>query len=560
MPVPRPAIRISSRRGRAPSGTRKPRPSPGAFSSRRPATDARSGLEPDGGHRRVDARRCGRRLREREERAGGARGRHDTLAHHEAPALEPGTRHPRDALPGLEQDRAALHVPRGGAARGPRVEPVPPAVVGDGPERLDGDGHERQQARADPENREALGQEQEQQRPGGSDEPRPPEVAGRPAPDGGEPREVGHDREAAGDRQEAARLRLVPQPPRGRAQGPQEADDPDQRDRREDQGALRRRGEEREPGQRSRGRAAPARRPPRPASARSAPGAAQARTSRPWRRQRTRTAPTRTSGEGHGRGLERHREAERQARAHGRAGVLLGLRPNEEEDRHRHRARRRGLAGPGLRRGGERRPERQEPPGPPRVREPVPADDGREEGARGERGEERGERLADQGLARRVELEREAGEGEPRRGEASRRRRTASGVPTGRPLASRRTSATSTTTIVAPGPGPDGRARGRRGGGVGADAHGSGARAPPLVAVHGAIVLDERLAELVGAVVAAHEVELLRLGRLEHGEDRLAARGAERPGGQARPAVGVVGRRRCRGRACGCCRPSGRPA
>ena len=184
--------------------------------------------------------------------------------------------------------RSTSHV--AAAARGSRVEPVPAAVVGDRPERLDGDGHERQQARADPENGEALGHEQEQQRPGGSDEPRPPEVAGRPAPDDGEPREVGHDREAAGDRQEAARLRLVPQPPRGRAQGPQEADDPDQRDRREDQGSLRRRGEKREPWQGSRRRAARTRRPRgrrargappgRPRRGRAGPGVASARERR----------------------------------------------------------------------------------------------------------------------------------------------------------------------------------------------------------------------------------------------------------------------------------------
>jgi hypothetical protein len=45
-----------------------------------------------------------------------------------------------------------------------------------------------------------------------------------------------------------------------------------------------------------------------------------------------------------------------------------------------------------------------------------------------------------------------------------------------------------------------------------------------LVSVHGALVLDQGLAELVGAVVATHEVELPGVGGGEDGLDRLASR------------------------------------
>ena len=44
-----------------------------------------------------------------------------------------------------------------------------------------------------------------------------------------------------------------------------------------------------------------------------------------------------------------------------------------------------------------------------------------------------------------------------------------------------------------------------------------------LVEVDRPLVLGERPAELVGAVVAAHEVQVARRHRLQHGADRLAA-------------------------------------
>ena len=63
-----------------------------------------------------------------------------------------------------------------------------------------------------------------------------------------------------------------------------------------------------------------------------------------------------------------------------------------------------------------------------------------------------------------------------------------------------------------------------------------------LVQVHRLVVLGERAAEGVRAVVAAHEVEVLAGRRTQHGANRLDPRRADRSGRQARPLVGVVRR------------------
>src|SRR5262245_40460436 len=92
------------------------------------------------------------------------------------------------------------------------------------------------------------------------------------------------------------------------------------------------------------------------------------------------------------------------------------------------------------------------------------------------------------------------------------------------------TSARKTTTPIVSVDARGGLASGARSG------RAAGVRIPklaaspamPLVASDGPLMLGERVVELVGAIVAADEIERLALGGLEHGQERLAARRRDR--------------------------------
>src|SRR4029079_3310007 len=124
----------------------------------------------------------------------------------------------------------------------------------------------------------------------------------------------------------------------------------------------------------------------------------------------------------------------------------------------------------------------------------------------------------------------------------------------GRPFAMRAAKSRNPRTAAEAGEGPTGGGRGASGSGVRPPirrarsrraGRGCGLRdgaAVALVEVDPALVLRERLAELVAAVVLAHEVQLPALRGMERGQERRAARGGDGPRRQAGEAVRVVRR------------------
>src|SRR6185436_16272175 len=111
----------------------------------------------------------------------------------------------------------------------------------------------------------------------------------------------------------------------------------------------------------------------------------------------------------------------------------------------------------------------------------------------------------------------------------------------GRPFAMRATKRTSPSAAAETGEGPTGGGRGASGSGVRppirpARSRGAGrgrglgdGAAVALVLVHPALVLGQRLAELVAAVVAAHEIELAAVRGMERGLERGTARRGDGP-------------------------------
>ena len=310
--------------------------------------------------------------------------------------------------------RATSHVavPR----RPSRVAPeaVPAAVVGERAERLHADGRDDEQRSEQLQRREALGQEEQEQRPGGREQARAPGDAGGPAADRGHRRDVRGEGEPARGRQQAARLRLVPEARRApRAQGLQQAGQADERHGREDERALGRGDEQREragvgrrrrdaggrereadeAGDRARG--GPAQQ--------GSPGAAPAHDDGGGQHQRQRDR---------GR-LQRARQRQRQAGAGRERAVVVLLGADEQPQRQRDAGGRWRLSGPRLRGRRERRPERQREGRPARVVGGLAARHRGEQRRRRERREGGREQLADDGGAGRVQLEAGgAGQGE----------------------------------------------------------------------------------------------------------------------------------------------------
>ena len=317
----------------------------------------------------------------------------------------------------VERDRARPEVPRRRSARGRsrRVELVPAAVVAQQAQRLDTDRGQDQERRADPQQREAFGQEQQQQRPERRHEPWPPEGTLVPAAGHREPGDVSQRGQEARDRQQLGRRGLVPEPRRLHAQRAHQAGEAGQPHRCEDQHPLCGRREERE---RLLGHA-------RPCSAR---GRQRRRRERAERRERPRQRPSqhREAGEApandHGQRehererararLERDREPERQAGERGGQRALLLLRAHQQQQRHGHCGGRGGLARPGLGGAGERRAQREREAGPASFGRAVAARNRGEEHAGGDGRAESREQLADERRARRVDLERQTGERE----------------------------------------------------------------------------------------------------------------------------------------------------